>query len=46
FERVKRGELPHENANHTLSELFHSCHDSSSFLHLYFFFSLPGEISI
>ncbi|KFP54408.1 hypothetical protein N323_08710, partial [Cathartes aura] len=44
FESVKRGELPHENANRALSGLFHRCYDSSSFLHL-FFFSFPGEIS-
>ncbi|KFP77876.1 hypothetical protein N310_11273, partial [Acanthisitta chloris] len=38
FESVKRGELSHENANHALSGLFHGCYDSSSFLHLFFFF--------
>ncbi|KFP89635.1 hypothetical protein N311_10568, partial [Apaloderma vittatum] len=38
FESVKRGKLSHENANHVLSGLFHSCYDSSSFLHLFFFF--------
>ncbi|KFW97497.1 hypothetical protein N336_00041, partial [Phalacrocorax carbo] len=49
-ESFKRGKLSHENANHALSGLFHSCYDSSSFLHLFvfclFFFSFPGEISI
>ncbi|KFV17624.1 hypothetical protein N340_13143, partial [Tauraco erythrolophus] len=38
FESVKRGELSHENANCALSGLFHSCYDSSSFLHLFFLF--------
>ncbi|KFQ26762.1 hypothetical protein N332_01546, partial [Mesitornis unicolor] len=46
FESIKRGKLSHENANHTLSGLFHSCYDSSSFLLLGCFFYFPGEISI
>ncbi|KFU89968.1 hypothetical protein M959_05362, partial [Chaetura pelagica] len=37
FESTKRSKLSHGNANCALSELFHSCCDSSSVLHPLFF---------